>query len=265
MEKEEFVAIAPEYYALAIYIFLRNNLSEAHSPHEIEEYYLLPSDSNDPDDRISLLEKWLLFQKAVEWLLEHQAITVVTDPFAPPIYQFVGTNWNVEPLADCYADQNSVFFRFHRAGGKTDWLQRALRSLNETYDDLQITSSDFEKRDIEWDPLPLERGNPRLEEALEKLATVIEAVRGDNGYAVSHPGERDLVIDSLVDGHRKLETAELVTAPYLRSRVIDPLNRLIRRFGRAAIGVLAAGAKAAIIEFIKEQGAHLLARLSGLL
>jgi hypothetical protein len=257
MDRAQFVKTAPAYYAMAIMLFFRNSGQQPADGDTIERSLSEHNDdSSDPDDLYYFLEKPLIFDRAMGWLIDEDIIEAVHDEFGPSI--FLPTSRFDPMISQLERDPNLPFQKFRTLRYSESWLRSALRKVNETYDDLQITRSDFENPDAEWQPIPLERDAPELQTAIAKLDKTIEQVRGDNGYSATVPEERALVLESLATASRILKEATSISAPFLKRYAFEPLQMLIRRFGPAAIGIAATGARDALVEFVKQHGAKLL-------
>lgn len=104
---------------------------------------------------------------------------------------------------------------------------------------------------MEWEPIPLDRDDPKLQEATEKLDEAIKTIEGDNGYAANLPGEREYVLSHLKSFAQMLKTKAEVYGRQIKTDAIDPLTRVAKRFGTAMVGVAATSAKEALIEWLK--------------
>jgi len=149
--------------------------------------------------------------------------------------------------------------KYAMAGDGDQWLGEALLALDQQYEELQIKDEDFDDLpDREWEPLPIDRNDPDLKAVIEKIDDTHEQVRADNGYAAHLPEERAYIMDSLGMLAKKLKEASAISRPYIRRYAIEPLSLLIRRFGQAAIGLLATAAKEAFKEWLKKRGVFFL-------
>jgi hypothetical protein len=159
-------------------------------------------------------------------------------------------------------DQQYPFYRYSLANRSDEWVHEALQALDRQYDALEIKEEDFdEPPEQEWEPLPIDRDDPDLKTAMEKIDETYEQVRADNGYAAHLPEERAYVMDSLGLVARKLKEASAISVPYIRRYAIEPLSMLIRRFGPSAIGLIATAAKEALKEWLKKRGIFFLDEL----
>jgi hypothetical protein len=194
MDKAEFIAVAPRHYATAIYVYMYWH-HEVVTENRLSEYYL----SQSASDHVSYLERFRLFDIAVDFLSKEGAIEIVHDAFGPTIikgandfkkkYNILGEDIDF-PLHKYEILSNSSVDDANR------WLRHALRELDQTYDALQITPDDFAEPEAEWTPLPLERGEPELQTLIEAIDDTAERVRADNGYAANLPEEREYVLDA---------------------------------------------------------------------
>jgi hypothetical protein len=244
MDKTEYVTRAPLYYALAIVVVLK----QVQGP--ITEYKLrtkYPQEDDGNPEPGSLLDRHMLWEKAVQWLAARNMLTIKYDSFGPPIY-FKSNNLD-EQYDELIADESLPFASYHAAGETDDWLVPALFGVDNAYENLNITAQDFEQPDREWEPLQIERGDPVVEKAIESLQKVIEEVRTDNGYTANHPQERDYVLHGLQGTLDKFESLS-VSGAYVRM-ALERLQTLNRRFaGTVKAGAILA-ASGALMEFAK--------------
>lgn len=251
MDKKEYTERAPGYYALAIAAVLEK------SPGPMTEYKIRAhyprEDDGDPEPG-SLLDRTLLWQRAIVWLEARDMISVKYDRFGPPIY-FKGAEFS-EKFDELTVDEDLPFSPYNAAGRTDDWLVPALYGVDNAYENLGIKPEDFDNPDAEWAPLEIERDDPEVEKAIKSLQAVIEEVRADNGYAAQLPQERDFVLDGLQSTLNKFESPS-ISASYIRLG-LERLSTLGRRFaGTMKEGAIAA-AKAALMEFGKKHFAQIL-------
>jgi hypothetical protein len=124
---------------------------------------------------------------------------------------------------------------------------------------------DFANPDAEWEPLPLERTDPALQRAVEAIDATLKQVREDNGYNATVPEERNYVVASLSTASQVLKSENTTSIPFVRQYILEPLSKVARRFGGAALGAVAAGARAAVIEYVKQHAPEWVAALIRLL
>jgi hypothetical protein len=251
MDKAEYIELAPTYYALAIAAVLLNK-SGPMTEYKIRSEY--PADDDGSPDPGTLLDRILVWQRAISWLEARKMISVRFDRFGPPIY-FKAEDFT-EKFDDLAGDDDLPFSAYHAAGRSSDWLIPALHGVDNAYDNLAIKAEDFENPDAEWAPLPIERSDPDVEKAISSLQSVIDEVRADNEYASKLPQERDFVLEGLQNTLDKFESPS-ISAGYIRQG-IERLASLGRRFaGTIKEGAISA-AKAALIEFGKKHFAQIL-------
>jgi hypothetical protein len=245
MDKAEFVTRAPVYYALAIAVALER----ARKP--LPEFKIkaqFPDQDDVGPDAGSLIQRWMLWDRGVAWLLARNMIKIKYDPFGPPILSQgsdFGAQWN-----ELITDETLPFSAYEEAGKSDDWLVPALHALENTFVNLDMKAEDFENPDAEWAPIKVETNDPTVKKAVTSLEDVIEEVRSDNGYNATHPQERDYVLEGLQGTLNKLKSSS-ISAGYVRI-AIERLGTLSRRFaGTIKDGTIAA-AKTALIEFAKK-------------
>jgi hypothetical protein len=244
MDKTEYVARVPLYYVLAIAVLLKQ---EAGPMTEYKLRAKFPREEDGSPEPGSLLSRYLLWDRAVQWLAARNLLTIKYDPFGPPIY-FKSKDFD-EQFDELTVDESLPFASYHAAGRTDDWLVPALYGVDNAYENLGITAEDFEQPDREWAPLQVERGDPVVEKAIESLQRVIEEVRADNGYAANHPQERDYVLHGLQGTLDKFESLS-ISGAYIRI-ALERLQTLNYRFaGTVRAGAIGA-ASAALMEFAK--------------
>jgi hypothetical protein len=254
MDKAEYVARAPLYYALAVAAVL-GTVSGPLTEYKIRAKY--PRDDDGSPEPGSLLDRMLVWDRAISWLAEREMIAVKYDTFGPPIY-FKNPDFD-EKFDELTIDEALPFASYHAAGRTDDWLVPALYGVDNAYDNLGISLRDFENPDEEWTPIRIERGDVEFESAVASLQTVIEEVRGDNGYAAKHPHERDFVIEGLQGTLTKFQS-QSISAGYVKL-ALERLAVLGRRFAGTVREGSITVAKAALLEFGKKHFGQLLEHL----
>jgi len=238
MDKIAFVDKAPSYYAFAIVTALKEARGSPKTISDLDEII--------ESSQYRYLKKAPVLDEALRILSTSDGLEVIRDDFGPTLYQMRGDfNAWVTVLAVKYP----VFEKFGVVS--KPWLRSALRSVNDSFDELKLTPDDFEARDSVWEPIPLNRSDDTLVAATAAVDAAIDAAESDNGYAVHAPGEREYVVSSLKSFSDILKNKAQVTALQIKTFAIEPLTRLIRRFGPAALGVTADAAKQAIFEWLK--------------
>jgi hypothetical protein len=121
-----------------------------------------------------------LLDLALTLLLEEGLITVEHDDFGPPLI-VPCENFSTVFFTE-RAPENAVYRRYVRVGRTKDgWLREALDKLSIEQDYLGIQDSDFDNPESEWEPIPLDRDNPLLTDAVSKVDETIEQVRSPLG------------------------------------------------------------------------------------
>jgi hypothetical protein len=243
MEKIEFIEKAPQYYALAVTIFLRRNEGKLLTIADFSTSSLTKTGYNH-------FTADLLLRRALELLSTHGVLEIITDDFGPTLYRSssVLSQWAKEdalrifPLFDKYNQIQSM-----------DWLVAALMGVNSQFGSLDIQESDFGNKleELQWEPIPLERTNEKLIAATTALDEAIEQIEQNNGYATTAPGEREHVLENLKAATKSLKERGHIYWAQLRSWAMEPLTRVVNRFGNAAVGVSSSAAKEALIDWLK--------------
>jgi hypothetical protein len=177
MDSNEFVEKAPDYYALGIAIALAQR-PDARTMQLVESEFAA-------GELYIYFQKELLVVEASKILARHGVITLVADVFGPTIFRAERhlSDWLV-------SGTNPIpLFRKYNEVADLDWVRRAIRSVNETYNSLAIEPSDFAQDGIEiqWEPIPLDRSDGTLKRLTEDVQKAITSIEQDNGYAANAP------------------------------------------------------------------------------
>jgi hypothetical protein len=249
MERSRFIETAPYYYALAVASYFAAR--ETASQNMVRSSYALPGQLvgfND-EEVLSYLDNEILFRKAIDILVERSFLTEVPDDFGPAIYR------KAEDFDDAWsiAEKDSAlpFGKYGLVNDGQNWLRAALASVNAEYAALQITETDFEGPYDEWEPLPLDRSDPKLRTVIERVADIAEQVRTDNGYAATVPQERSYVLTELNKFSEIVKNEEQVSVGFIRRYALEPLITVGKRFKGHAIGIAAIATSGAIVEWLK--------------
>jgi hypothetical protein len=254
MDKSSFIELAPMYYAIAIRAYFEGVHSESVvSRASLRKEYLFDDGSGSPELQ-TFLENEVLLDRAIQWLLDEDMIDIIEDDFAPPLFlqtERANDKWEATEKA-----QNNPYFRYRLTPHteRRDWLTTALSRINLEYLRLGLEADDFDKADSDWEPLPLDRTEEQLAKTIKVIDETIEAVRADNGYGATQPEEKAYVLEGLNAFSKTLKEAETISVPYIKTYALEPLARLIKRFGLAAVGISAALAKDTIYSWLKVVG-----------
>jgi hypothetical protein len=205
-------------------------------------------------------------------MVKQGALSVIEDPFGPTIWQKTD---KLEDLSDqLEASPASVFFRARASGDPRSWLTSALHKLNLAADGFGITDLDFRTTPIfeftleaiaevqdavpvdEWAPITIDQANPAVAEATKQLNAATEAIAEDNGYSVTHPQERDAVVQDLKGGLEKLKSG-VVSVGWLKRTAVALKTASIRFVGTLK-GQTIDGAMLALKEVVKSHVGHLI-------
>ncbi len=258
MDKATFVNLAPEYYMLAFVIHFEYPQDYYSEQGLLKEFTFRDENS----DEYCYVENEALRREALRLLLKHNAITMIDDPFGPMLWQ---RGEGFELLRDTLQNSPaSAFYKARVSGNHKQWLMSALMKVNSTARVLHIISDDFPTEPLaepidEWAPITISQSAPEVANAVKELQAATEAVEHDNGYAVTYPQERDLVVYDLKGGLQKLKS-ETVSVGWIR-RTLGALKIASGRFANTIKGQTIDGAMLAIKEFVK---AHMSAALEQL-
>jgi hypothetical protein len=269
MDKREFIQSAPMYYALAIAHVVRSEPRDRYL-HEGDIKAAYSFQHEDQETYGNFLENQDLFNRGISILAGYKMIEIVHDKFGPRLLRQTATF--EDTFTALSKDEDSPFFKYMLVSyaGRGKWVEGALMSVQDWYVTLNILSQDLynidlaqkqkniEAPDDKWEPIPLDRSDEKLQAAIEQLDDIVEQLRSDNGYAATHPQEKTYVLDKLRAVTKRLKEDSHISVVYLSDFAVKPLTIVIKRFAKAAIGVVAEGAKAALIEWLKSKGVDLL-------
>jgi hypothetical protein len=249
MDNEHLIRSAPVWYAVAISSYLYQKFGKLVSLDNIIQEYKPFSAANS----LSLYKHKtvrFLFDAGLDWMIEKGMITIHKEDFGKP---HISTTRDFRSiLNNLRADKESPFYTHDKSIDGDSWLKGALREISDQVSALEITKEDLETPERAWAPLPLERANPAVENAISALDKAIDEIRKSNGYAAEYPIERSYILESLDSISIKLKNSTPVSVSLVEKFGLEPLARIIRRFGNTAIGVLANTAKTALEMMVKE-------------
>jgi hypothetical protein len=249
MDKATFIEQAPIYYALAIAARLdKVFINTAVSRNKIESHYYVRDEDEIGDEKTNLLNSEALWQKGIAILRAEGLLEVEHDPFGPEVFRS-GADFrsNFREVAQKYPP----FSKYVSLDDSEHWLMSALIAVRNTYRNLGIEESDFESLpDIEWQPIQLDPADSLVKEAQEKVEQVIDEVRKDNGYAATHPQERDFNLDGLTNLAARIKSS-VISSGYLNAG-LDRLRSLASRFANTAKEQLIKDAASALIALAKK-------------
>ena len=120
----------------------------------------------------------------------------------------------------------------------------------------KVISNEFEVNSAEqvepkdvWEPLPLERGGPKYEHALETVEAALSEISGNNGYAKDSPEERGRIVWSISEGLKHLKDG-FPGRDQIFSMLIKPLKFISEKFAVAAMGEAAKAAVKALLNWL---------------
>jgi hypothetical protein len=241
MDKAEFVRKAPGYYVAAIAYAL--------------EGIPFPLTREKLNDRVgNALGSDVLFDVAIGTLSRLGVIEIQTDVFAPTLYRASRTFdewWRSNETAEQFhlIGRLNSLFPDDRAG----FLHDALRSVNQAAWQVSPKTEDFEMGPPdEWEPIPIDRQNPAFREVQRTLEIAVREIESNNGYASAAPEERNYVVSQLTRLRDALKTETRVQWMVIKTFGIDPLAIVVKRFGKAVVGIAAAAASQALQEWLKK-------------
>lgn len=244
MDKPDFVKAAPVYYMLAIVQYVRKTTGHIS---EIDLYSEYTDGESVDGPEYCYIEKSALLKKAIRTLVAEGALEEVTDDFGPHLYTQGG---RFEAYVDLMeSDPSSPFYKAKQTNNRMHWLTRALNSVNRAYDELGVRDTDIENPEADWSPIPLDQSDPKLKEVLVAVDDVLVKVEGDNGYAAQHPEERNFVVANLKLFTSTIRGASSTSIAFIKVHGLEPLMKLSKVFGKAALGKLIDAAIAALLAY----------------
>jgi hypothetical protein len=256
MDRQRFIERAPHYYVLAIKEFFDGSFAENGSATaaRLQRHYHEEDDSGVPVD---YLENDILLARAIRVMVERDLLHVQEDDFGPALFSqadFANTTWDA-----LREERGSIYSRYVDipSNERRSWLNEALKKVNVEFMRLELKAADFEddaKPDDIWEPLPIDRQSEVVQEVIKAIDDTAELVRQDNGYNSTVPQERTYVVEALNAVSKTFKEAQSTSLAYVRAYALDPLQRLIQRFGPSAIGAAAKLAKDTIYTWLKKIG-----------
>lgn len=199
-----------------------------------------------------------LIDDALKLLSNMGGVEIDSDQYGPPIIT-LKKSIEDQDYSLLTESELATVTRYLKAGSrKRGWLDAALRNLLEDtkQDDSEEEAVEQvdEADDDSWQPLQLDRQDEKLSTVIKDIDFLAEQVRGDNGYGAKFAEEKRFVLDKLQAFSKILKEETSISWMYIREFAIKPIGILANRFGKAAIGVAAEAAKAAIKEWLKKKG-----------
>ncbi len=104
-----------------------------------------------------------------------------------------------------------------------------------------------------WEPLPIDRSNPEYSAAVDAVEQAVKVIEGDNGYAATHPDERNHIVWCLKEGLAAVKE-RLPSYAQVRSMIVAPLRFLAKKFAETVMGESAKLALAKVGEWLAGLG-----------
>jgi hypothetical protein len=243
MERSRLIEIAPSYYEIAICNFFDDGRNEVASANTVWG--------------TTGVKNTAVFWHVLGILVAKKMLNVILDDFGPPIYTR-GDRFNSEWEA-LKKQEGTPYYKFGLDPQRASWIASAIEAVNKALQEQKIKPDDFKNPNAEWEPLPVERSDANLQKVTLQLDKTVAAVDADNGYNATLPEEKAFVVESLKEASDKLKgKVDSVTYGYVKRKIIDVLDILIQRFGKAAVGLAAQAAKAAVFDWLKGIGGKVL-------
>jgi hypothetical protein len=164
VNKADFIEKAPMYYAAMLAWALQKHRSISSGGLTIEEINSIVDTTY-----LSELRHRPLIQQALTFLEAEGAVNIHTDDFGP---QLIYYTTNFPQWWEQLGPRSYPLIRLIKgAKDPRAWLITALAKVNDQYDQLNIKAADFTRvdKDIEWEPLPLDRNDETLIAATKAL------------------------------------------------------------------------------------------------
>lgn len=243
MEKLDFIKKAPPYISFAIAKAAQWSIGKMLTRREIESAVGVDFFRDG------------LWAAGIDLLKKEGLIEIVKHDFGPEIYVPVE---GVESWITEVAPSRWSWVSIAEQKG-ANWLHTALGDISDQYEMLGIKSSDFATvEEAEWEPMAINRDDPKFKAVAELVDEAIEQIEGDNGYPVHAPEEREYVVSSLKNFRKLISENASLYAQQIKVFAIDPLTQAVKRFGEAGAGLAASAAKQAVFEYLKSHAAKIL-------
>ncbi|MBG20562.1 MAG: hypothetical protein CML31_11520 [Rhizobiales bacterium] len=188
----------------------------------------------------------ILFEKAVNFLVECGSIVRIEDDFGPTVFEFGDVS--LYQLAE--EARNSPFAKADKYG--LSWLESALKEVNRKQSqgalDPSHTATIKDQLDEEWAPLEIERDEV-LNEAIAASEEALSTIESDNGYSANEPEERDAIVHSAKGTLEALKSGTPSRAQVV-SGLLQPFKYLAKKFADTSIGVAAKIAVEALLKWL---------------
>jgi hypothetical protein len=269
MDKQSFLNLAPEYYMLALYIHTRD-ADQYYTDVTWQAKFTIPD--RDAMEDYCCVAIDVLRAEAIRLMSEHGAISIMYDPFGPTIWQ--KTDVMDRLVASLEMSPGNVFFKARASGDPWGWLCAALQKVNAEASKHDVTEADFHRVKLgeltatstaevipfepvdEWAPIIIDQMDPVVVDATKQLSAATDAIEQDNGYSVTHPQERDALVQDLKGGLEKLKSG-VVSIGWLRRSALA-LKTASVRFANTVKGQTIDGAMLALKELVKSHVGHAL-------
>lgn len=160
-------------------------------------------------------------------------------------YHFSLTTEGILLIEEALQDKNSDIAYFDARG---DEALEDVAGINGIYK----TPSERLAEDV-WEPLEIDRSDPKYLAAIESIDDALEKIIADNGYAAHRPAERETIIATLKEGLDWLKN-RTPTKAQVMSKLVDPLRYVATSFSRAIIGEAAKQAAVMIMRWLTGLG-----------
>ena len=212
-----------------------------------------------------LLKLYLRAQEGQEEIPYNKLQVVFESKIKSPVFKFAiealidqkNVNYNIQQTlfainrvgylkVEKELENKTSFFSIYSEKGD-DWLFETGGAIEDGEADTGSKSA----TEAAWEPLPLDRQNPALAQAIEKIDELIQALEQDNGYAANEPDERSFILSALQAGAQALRDQTVIYRMQFRAFIWEPVKHVATRFGTSAIGVIEDTAKEIIKDWLK--------------
>jgi hypothetical protein len=129
-----------------------------------------------------------------------------------------------------------------------DYFNKVQSSFSLSSSD-SIAPSKNNEEESDWEPLPIDRADPDFQAAVESSEKALDAIEQNNGYAATHPDERNGLVKTIRGTLDALKSGTPSRAAVIEG-LLKPLKFFVKRFSESSMSELAKLAVAAIMKWL---------------
>jgi len=187
--------------------------------------------------------------RAVDILQRAGAVEVDEDEYAPPL---LGPKRNLEEIVDRFDSSDMATINRFLKAGQLVGAFRKLGSEPPDQDRQQIDDRSRVRRNEEsdiWEPLPVDRTDPKYPEAIEKAERALELLEQENGYAATNPEEKKGIVETIRGNLNALKEGFPSRTSVIEG-LVKPLKFIANKFGENIVGAAATAAIKALCSYL---------------